>query len=250
VIDVVARLQRAGCVAAEEEAVALRAAATDDVALEAAVRRREGGEPLAWITGTARFCGHDVRVTRGVYVPRPQTEVLARRAAALLATSTSTPRRAVDLCTGSGAIAHHLAQTVPDATVVGVDIDDDAVACARANGVLAVRGALGTALRNSAFDVVTAVAPYVPTGQLHLLPADVQWHEPRRALDGGDDGLDVVRAVVEDAARLLRPGGWLLIEVGGDQDAALRDTCTAHGFDALDAWRDDEGDLRGIAVRR
>ena len=76
-------------------------------------------------------------------------------------------------------------------------------------------------LRPGAFDLVTAVAPYVPTGALRLLPADVQRYEPRRALDGGTDGLDLVRRVVEAAARLLRPGGWLLVEVGGDQDAAL-----------------------------
>jgi release factor glutamine methyltransferase len=94
------------------------------------------------------------------------------------------------------------------------------------------------------------VAPYVPTAELRLLPADVQRHEPRLALDGGADGLDLVRRVIAAAADLLRSGGWLLVEVGGDQDAALTPTLTATGFDVVIPWWDDDGDLRGIASRR
>jgi len=109
-------------------------------------------------------------------------------------------------------------------------------------------GDLAAPLRARAgFDVVTAVAPYVPTADLRLLPADVQRHEPRLALDGGDDGLDLVRRVVADAGQLLRPGGWLLIEVGGDQDRALAVTLAATGFDIANPWWDDDGDLRGLA---
>ena len=104
-------------------------------------------------------------------------------------------------------MASHLAASHPGAAVVAVDIDPRAVACARRNGVSAVRGDLGTPLRAASFDVVTAVAPYVPTGSLRLLPADVQRHEPTRALDGGVDGLGVVARVIGDAARLLHPGG-------------------------------------------
>ena len=98
--------------------------------------------------------------------------------------------------------------------------------------------------------MLTAVAPYVPTGALPLLPADVRRHEPRAALDGGPDGLDVVRRVVEDAARVVRPGGWLLVEVGGGQDDALEPELAAHGFAAVTTWRDADGDLRGMAARR
>ena len=97
------------------------------------------------------------------------------------------------------------------------------------------------------WDLVTAVAPYVPTRELRLLPADVQRHEPRAALDGGEDGLDLVRQVVAAAGRLLRPGGWLLVELGGTQDEGLTPALAASGFDRTRRWYDDDGDLRGLA---
>lgn len=235
------RLAAAGCVAAEEEADELRTAAPDEDTLEAWVRRRERGEPLPWIVGGVRFCGRTIRVDPGVYVPRPQTEELARRAAALLPTG----GRAADLCTGAGAIAAHLV-----GAVVGVDIDPRAVACARSNGVHAVVGDAGAPpLRAGTFDVVTAVAPYVPTDDLRYLPADVQRYEPRRALDGGDDGLDVVGRVIVAAAGLLRPGGWLLTELGGDQHEALGPALAASAFHSVTPWFDDNGDLRGVAAQ-
>jgi len=241
-----ARLVAAGCVAADEEADELVAAAPDAATLEAWVRRREQGEPLAWITGSTLFCGHSVDVDAGVYVPRPQTEELARRAAAALAV---THGRAADLCTGSGAIAVHLMRAVPDADVVGVDIDERAAGCARSNGVDTVCADIALPLRSRAFDVVTAVPPYVPTPSLALLPSDVRRFEPRRALDGGSDGLDVARRVVKAAARILRPGGWLLVEVGGDQDVTLGPTLAASGFSTREPWCDADGDLRGIAAQ-
>lgn len=243
---VIDRLVAAGCVAAVEEASELVGAALDEETLEAWVQRREQGEPLAWITGTTLFCGRPLHVASGVYVPRAQSEELARRAAALLAED----GRAIDLCTGAGAIAAHLVAEVPAAVVIASDIDVRAAICARRNGALAIVADLAEAVRPSVgFDVVTAVAPYVPTNQLRLLPADVQRYEPRPALDGGSDGLDMVRRVVAAAQRLLRPGGWLLTEIGGDQDEALASTLTTAGFDSITQWRDDDGDLRGVAAR-
>jgi release factor glutamine methyltransferase len=243
---VVDRLVAAGCVAAEEEAADYVAAAPDEATLEAWLRRREQGEPPAWITGTMDFCGRPLRVAPGLYVPRAQTEELARRAAALLPTY----GRAVDLCTGTGAVAAHLRAEVPTASVVGVDLDGRAAACARRNGVPAVVADLAALpLRGGGLDLVTAVAPYVPSGDLRLLPADVQRYEPRVALDGGADGLDLVRRVVVAAGRLLRPGGWLLAEVGGHQDVALAPELVAAGFDRVTPWWDEDGDLRGIAAR-
>lgn len=244
--EVVDRLVAAGCVAAHEEAQELTGAAPDDETLEVWVSRREQGEPLPWITGTMQFCGRTLHVERGVYVPRYRSEELARRASRLL------PRnggRAVDLCTGSGAIAAHLRAAVPAATVVATDIDERAARCARRNGVVALTAELGEPFRLETFDVVTAVAPYVPSGQLHLLPADVQHHEPLRALDGGADGLDLVRQVVATAARLLRPGGWLLTELGGEQHKALDPALSASGFSSVTPWFDEDGDLRGLAAR-
>jgi release factor glutamine methyltransferase len=243
---VIDRLMVAGCVAADEEADELVAAAPDDNTLEVWIRRREQGEPLAWITGTLQFCGHMLCVDPGVYVPRFQSEELARRASTLLAANGGW---AVDLCTGAGAIAAHVMAEAPAATVIGVDIDMRAVVCARRNRVHALLGDLDQPLRSNAFDVVTAVAPYVPTGELRLLPADVQRYEPRRTLDGGDDGLDLVRRIVVSAGRLLRPGGWLLTELGGEQDRALSPTLAASGFYVVEPWFDEDGDLRGLAAQ-
>jgi release factor glutamine methyltransferase len=247
VIAVIARrLAAAGCIRSEDEARELSSAAPDEATLERWVRRREGGEPLAWIVGSVSFCGRRSGIDPGVYVPRPQTEALARRAAELLPGR----GRAADLCTGSGAIASHLMREVPSAHVVATDADPVAVACARRNGVVVVRASLGATLRDSAFDVITAVAPYVPTDDITLLPEDVRRHEPLEALDGGADGLDVVRTLVADAARLLRPGGRLLTELGDDQDVLLAPALMANGFAPAEPWFDEEGDLRGIAVRR
>jgi release factor glutamine methyltransferase len=243
---IVDRLTAAGCVAATEEATEFLAAAPDEPTLESWLRRREQGEPVAWIIGTISFCGLLLDITPGVYVPRMQSESLARRAARSL------PEygRAIDLCTAAGAIAAVMKDQVPSAFVMGVDVDFEAAACARRNGVPTVVGDLADAVRaGDGFDVVTAVAPYVPTDELRLLSADVQRYEPRLALDGGSDGLDLVRKVIDSAARLLRPNGWLLVEVGGDQDEALAPYLVAAGFDRITPWSDSDGDLRGIAAR-
>lgn len=241
-----ARLAAAGCIAADAEAAELRRAAPDQPTLETWVQRRERGEPLAWITGSTTFCGHRILVDPGVYVPRWQSEELARRAVEVL------PRnggRAVDLCTGAGAIAVHLAAEVPGALVIGTDLDVRAARCAQRNGVVAVVADLAEPLRGASVDVVTVVAPYVPTGRLELLPSDVRLFEPRVALDGGRDGLEVVRRAAVTAARVLRPSGWFLCEVGGDQADVLHGVVAELGFGAIDPWYDDEGDLRGIAAQ-
>lgn len=244
--EVVGRLRAAGCVAAEEEAEELMARAPGAAMLESWLARRERGEPLAWITGGVAFCGQWVHVATDVFVPRVQTEALARRAAALLRPGDL----AADLCTGAGAVAAHLAAAVPGARVVGTDLDEAAAACARRNGVATVVTDLGDGLAAGRFDVVTAVVPYVPTPALGLLPADVLAYEPRLALDGGPDGLSVLRRLVGCAAHLLRPGGSLLAEIGGDQDGALGPALEAAGFGPWGAFHDEEGDLRGLVARR
>jgi release factor glutamine methyltransferase len=246
-IDVVSRLAAAGCVAPDEEARELQHDAPDHATLEARLRRREAGEPLPWITGRVDFGGVLLHVDPGVYVPRPQSQELARRAAAWLPPHGF----AVDLCTGCGALAAWLRRAVPDAFVVGVDADAGAARCAARNGVRVVVGDLAAPVHASnAVDVVTAVAPYVPTSDRRLLPVDVQRHEPALALDGGDDGLAVVRRVVEHAAVLLRPDSHLLLELGGAQDAVLAPHLARHGFTVVDTWHDGDGDLRGILAAK
>jgi release factor glutamine methyltransferase len=241
------RLARAGCVAADAEARELHDAAPDAPTLERWIRRREHGEPLAWITGTTTFANRRLHVAPGVYVPRPQTEALADRAARVLPAA----GWALDLCTGTGAVAAHLRATVPSARVLAADLDVRAAACARRNGVPTIVADLAGAVGGDGrWHVVTAVAPYVPTAELRLLPADVQRYEPRRALDGGADGLDVVRRVLAAATRLLRPGGWVLVAVGGAQAERLPGWLEEGAFDRLDRWTDELGDGRGFAARR
>lgn len=239
-------LAGAGIVSADDEAAVLLASANGDrERLESLVRRRMTGEPLAWITGTACFCGLRIAVRPGVYVPRAQTQQLARRAAARL------PPRGlgVDLCTGSGAVARVIAVARPGAQVVASDIDPAAVACAVANGVEAYEGDLFEPLPaelEGRVDVVVAVVPYVPTARLASLQRDTFTFESPRAYDGGPDGTRVLRRAVAGSVRFLRAGGALLLELGGDQADLLRDDLARLGFADVRELVDEDGDVRGV----
>jgi release factor glutamine methyltransferase len=242
-------LTEAGCVAPEVEADALFRATEEGVGpVEELVGRRLSGEPLAWITRAVEFCGMRLRVDHGVFVPRPHTETVARRAVSLL------PARgkAVDFCTGSGAVAAVLSAARPRAAVMGTDIDPVAVACARKNGARAFVGDLDEPLPRpwqGQVDVITAVVPYVPTEELHLLPRDVLANEPHHALDGGPRGTLVLRRAVDAAARWLRPGGSVLLEIGGNQAGEMRSFLAGAGFSKIRLHRDDEGHDRAIEAQ-
>lgn len=214
--DVVARLRAAGCVFAEDEAILLiDAAAGAD--LEQLVARRVSGEPVEQVVGWAQFAGLRVHLDPGVFVPRRRTELLARRAAAL-----ATPGAVVvDLCCGSGAIGVLIKATVASVELHCVDRDPAAVSCARQNLEASVHegdlyDGLPEELRGRV-SVVVANAPYVPTGELGLLPPEARDHEPVETLDGGPDGLDVLRRVIAGAPAWLAPGGRLLFEVADSQ---------------------------------
>lgn len=207
--------------------------------------RRLTGEPLAWITGRTTFCGLVVHVEEGVYVPRWTTEPLARRAAEML------PENGVgiDLCAGSGAVGAVMRSARPGARVVATDVDERAVRCARENGLEAYAGDLCHALPRELegrADVIVAVVPYVPTDELGLLQRDTFSFETPLAYDGGADGVDVLRRVVADSPRFLRPGGVLLLELGGDQAELLRPDLAERGFRFRALLRDEEGDVRGL----
>jgi release factor glutamine methyltransferase len=247
--ELVRQLRAAGCVAAEEEADELLGASADPEQLASMLARRVEGEPLAWIVGFVLFCDVRVLVDPGVYVPRWQSEPLVRRGAALLHDG----GRAVDLCTGSGALALALKSLAPLAHVVGTEIDELACACARSNGVEVYEGELDTALPREferTIDLVIGVVPYVPSGELEFLPRDVLHYEPRGALDGGLDGTEFLRRAILCASGLLRDGGVLLLELGGQEDAAIRLVLADSGFGAIESMLDEDGDLRAIEAIR
>jgi release factor glutamine methyltransferase len=241
-----ALLAGAGFVAPDEEAGEILACAAGDIGrLDAVVARRRTGEPLAWITGRVLFCGVEIHVDPGVYVPRWQSEPLARRAVERLPEDGT----AIDLCTGAGAIARSLIAVRPGARVVASDVDERAVACARANGVEVYRGDLFAPLPRTldgGVDVVVGVVPYVPTPELALLQRDTFAFESPLAYDGGPDGTDILRRVLTESPRFLRRGGALLLELGGAQADALGDDLARLGYVDVKVLRDEEGDVRGI----
>jgi release factor glutamine methyltransferase len=244
--DLTAQLSRAGFIAAEDEANELLArAAGDRQLLESLLARRLTGEPLAWIIGKISFCDVEICVDPGVYVPRWQSEPLARRAVERLPATGV----AIDLCTGSGAIARTLMTNRPSARVVASDVDERPVVCAAANGVEVYRGDLFSPLPRSLegrVDVVVGVVPYVPTPELPLLQRDTFAFESPLAYDGGPDGTNVLRRVLRETPRFLRPGGTLLLELGGGQADALRDDLARLGYVDVTVLVDDEADVRGI----
>jgi release factor glutamine methyltransferase len=217
---VAARLRAAGSVFAEDEAVLLLAEASSPEALEDLVRRRVGGEPLETILGWAEFCGLRVRTAPRVFVPRRRTELLARRAAALLPAGGV----AVDLCCGTGAVAMVIAALASPGVLHAADLDPAAVACARRNleplGGVVTEGDLFDALPEDLrgrIDVLAVNAPYVPTDAIATMPPEARDHEARMALDGGTDGLDLHRRIAAAAPEWLAPGGAVLIETGRTQ---------------------------------
>jgi release factor glutamine methyltransferase len=221
VSSLVERLRAAGCVFAEDEARLLAAAAHDPRDLEVLVGRRERGVPLEHVLGWAQFAELRIAMDDGVFVPRRRTELLGREAVARAAAGSVV----VELCCGAGAVAALVAARVPAAQVYAADIDPVAVRCARRNlGTRVFEGDLYAALPvrlQAAVHVLVANAPYVPTGALGTMPPEARLHEPRAALDGGPDGLAVLRRVIRDAPRWLAPGGSLLVESSVAQAGAV-----------------------------
>ena len=226
--DIVSRLRDAGCVFAEDEARLLISAARTPAGLAAMVDQRAAGQPLEHILGWAEFCGLRIAVDPGVFIPRRRTEFLVRQATALAGRvpGAAAPRPVVvlDLCCGSGAVGAALAAALDRAELHAADIDPAAVRCARRNvataGGQVYQGDLYTALParlRGRIDILAANVPYVPTGEVGLLPPEARIHEPRVALDGGADGLDVLRRVTAAAPQWLAPGGHLLVETSERQ---------------------------------
>ena len=236
---IVTRLRAAGCVFAEDEAQLLIEAADAPADLAAMVDRRATGEPIEHVVGWAEFYGLRVVVDPGVFVPRRRTEFLVRLAVSLAWQAAKRRPVVVDLCCGSGAVAAALASALAGAEVHAADIDPAAVRCARRN--LAAAG--GTVYQGDLFaplpaalrgrvDILAANVPYVPSDAVGSLPREARLHEPLAALDGGRDGLDVLRRVATEAAAWLAPGGGLLTETSEGQAEQAVGIVARHGLAA------------------
>ncbi|MGW3937762.1 putative protein N(5)-glutamine methyltransferase [Streptomyces phaeochromogenes] len=216
---VVTALRSAGCVFAEDEARLILSTARTPAELTVMVDRRVAGLPLEHVLGWAEFRGLRIAVEPGVFVPRRRTEFLVEQAVALAPEAPVV----VDLCCGSGAVGAALAVALPGAELHAADVDPAAVRCARRNvgaGARVYEGDLFEALPRALcgrIGILAANVPYVPSGEVGLLPPEARDHEPLVALDGGGDGLDVLRRVAAEAPRWLAPGGSLLVETSERQ---------------------------------
>ena len=233
---VVARLRAAGCVFAEDEARLLAAAAGSRAELDLLVERRAGGLPLELVVGWAEFRGLRIFVDPGVFVPRRRSEFLVETAVSL---ARGPDPVIVDLCCGTGALGLAVAVALGGAELHAADIDPAAVACARRNVEPAgghvyqgdLFGPLPRALRGRV-GILICNAPYVPSQEVAFLPPEARDYEPRGALDGGPDGLTVLRRVAAEAPGWLAPGGALLVETSDQQAPAMTRAMTAGGLTA------------------
>ena len=239
---------RAGVVAHARDPLGAPAAAR----FAALLARRAGREPVAQLVGEREFWSLPFAVDRRVLVPRPESELVVETALALAPAA----RRVLDVGTGSGALAVALARELPRAGVVALDRSAEALAVARANvarlapRVRLVRADLGAPFAAASFDLVVSNPPYVATAALAELAPEVREHEPRLALDGGPDGLDSLRALLAEVPRVLVAGGWLVLEMGAGQAAAVTRAADARGcWCGARILRDAAGIERVLAVR-
>jgi len=254
-----ARLRAAGCVFAEEEAALLLAEAVERAEAEGAadrapailtgmLERRIAGEPLEHVLGWVEFAGRRVAVAPGVFVPRRRTELLVEVAAGLVVPGDEV----LDLCCGCGAIGAALVAAVPGLRLTASDIEPAAVAIARRNlpGARVVEGdfldAVPAGLRGR-LALIVGNAPYVPTDAIAFMPSEARDHEPRRALDGGPDGLDWHRRLAREAGDWLAPGGSVVVESGEDQAEVSAAAFAAAGA-ATRIVRDDERDATAVVA--
>lgn len=227
--------------------------------LDALIARRLAGEPLAHITGRQHFAGLEMLATPAALLPRRETELLAREAIALAATLAASAAPVVaDACTGSGNVALAVAHAVPRARVHGADLSAEAVALARENArwlgldVAFARGDLLEPFRSEAgrIDLITCNPPYIRSDNVPAMAPEISGHEPRLAFDGGPLGVSILMRLIDEAPEFLRPGGWLLFEVGAGQGGPLARRLQRPGrWKEVRTWSDDAGTVRVLGAR-
>jgi release factor glutamine methyltransferase len=214
---------------------------------QAAIARRQAGEPVAYILGQQGFWSLELEVAAHTLIPRPDTELLVETVLTLLA---ATPAALLDLGTGTGAIALALASERPAWRLTGVDRVAEAVALAERNrlrlkliNAAFVESHWFSALAGQRYQLIVSNPPYIAADDRHLAEGDVRF-EPSSALVAGADGLDDIRLIIEQAPSYLEAGGWLLLEHGFDQADAVRELLRERGFSAVESRRDLAGHER------
>jgi len=220
------------------------------------IERRYRGEPIQHLTGECEFYGLPFKVTPDVLVPRPDTEHLVEKVIGL-AQRFEAPR-IVDIGTGSGAIAVALAHKLPAAAVTATDLSQSAISVARENAALNgvgerirfLQGDLLAPLAGEQLEIIASNPPYVPNTDRALIAVEVREYEPALALFGGEDGLDVYRRLIPAAHSALVPGGFIALEIGFTQAAAIESLLAAHGFHRIEFTPDLQGIPRVASAQR
>ena len=224
-------------------------AANQKLLFDSCVRRRAKREPFQYITRRQEFYGLEFEVTPDVLIPRPETEILVECAVNILS-GLERPHFS-EIGVGSGCISVAILDNVASATAVGVDVSEAALNVARRNAerhnvaerLDLMQSDVFVGLSGRTFDLIVSNPPYVPAGEIGSLQPEVRDHEPRTALDGGHDGLDLVKRIIGDAPQYLKPQGYMLLEMGHEQSAKVREL-----FD-MRRWNEPEfiADLQGIS---
>ena len=222
------------------------------VKLREMVKRRVAGEPLQYITGEVEFCGLKLLVDKRVLIPRPETELLVE------AVVQRKSRKIVDVGTGSGCIAIALAKKLGDAEITAVDVSLEALEVARGNAALHqfeknirfLESDLLEGLPDSfVVEAIVSNPPYIADGELAKLPKEVRDFEPVRALAAGEDGLKVIQRLVMNARRILSPSGFVALEIGAGQRAAVEDIFGQQGHEVVEVVKDLQGHERVVVAQ-
>lgn len=219
---------------------------SDLAVLRAGIKRLGAGEPLQYVIGDTEFMGHRFVTDKRALIPRPDTECLVNCALECKALWGGKKPAIADIGTGSGCVVISLALMRPEAFYAGVDSSEAALSLARQNAELNGVGAaiefrqgnLLDGFSAGSLDAVVANLPYISTGDCSALARHIREHEPMSALDGGGDGLDLIRRLVEQAVNVLRPGGWIFLEIGFDQGDPVVEWLTRYGFTGVCVHKD------------
>jgi release factor glutamine methyltransferase len=221
------------------------------------LERRQTGEPLQYITGQSEFFGLPFSVGPGVLIPRPETEHLVEEVLRLAAQFSNPKLQIADIGTGSGIIAVALANALPNAKITAIDCSPQALTIARENAdqnqvaerITFLEGDLLAPLAGQQFEIIASNPPYIPTSDHDSLSVEVRNHEPHSALFAGNDGLDLYRRLIPDALPLLKPSGWLVLEIGYNQQPAIEQLLRESSYQEIHFIPDYQGIPR-VAVGR